>query len=885
MKIKSIHIENFGKLSDETIAFDDSLTSYMHENGWGKTTLAVFIKAIFYGMADKNPRSKEFSEREKYQPWGGGTYGGSITFVYNGKEYKVTRTFGARQKDDTFEVYDALLNKPCEALADSANGTLGDNIFKIDRDTFERSVFVTLDEDKRPESSTNISAKLNNLVENSNDLSNYDTADALLDDMIGELKKKKGGHGRINELEEKISEANEQLVDIDSKEQTVKLLQEKIAASRALLAKEKTQVAGLQKLFAASEKYTNKTNYDALKQQQSDTREAQKTLLAFFNGAVPSGVTVDDIAEKYKSYAQYETLLKNDPVTEADRVQQLSLEQSFGGHVPRAEQIAACQSDVEKNDKLIQEINKRKLTDAEELQLAEGEKKFAGKTISESVINSYLEAVEKSQNLGNKIAELNNAKNNEAAELAKLQQQKPKNPLRAIFFGVGAVCVLAGVALAVISVVLHKPLLVPGLVAGVAGIGLLIVGIVKKPAAQDFSLQTKQIAELENQIAQCASEKQSLEQSYKDFIAQTAPEAQTLSVTVALSNIKNSWTQYDALCVKKHEYETWIKAQPVQPEAYEQRIRLFIMQYAPNQSVEFSSDVLTSLRNRIDELSALSKKIVTYDQNKELLSSCEKKLQQSLAEYNCTKTAPYEKQLTELREKIQQHKLVSEQVASLENKIAEFEGKYNVAEFEHVEKPAFTSDEISEQLEEEQKKCDALTEQISDFQKKIDDFVSDTDMRQSVENDIDRWTAEKSEAEKRYAILTKTQQYLAEAKDSLAANYMSPMKKNFEKYVALLDDKLTFEINSDLDVSVNGCGTQHSSNFLSAGYKDLVNFCARMALVDSLFTNEKPPVILDDPFVNLDEEKLKKALALVKDMAGDKQIIYLACHESRSIDK
>ncbi len=75
----------------------------------------------------------------------------------------------------------------------------------------------------------------------------------------------------------------------------------------------------------------------------------------------------------------------------------------------------------------------------------------------------------------------------------------------------------------------------------------------------------------------------------------------------------------------------------------------------------------------------------------------------------------------------------------------------------------------------------------------------------------------------------------------------------------------------------------HESDFLGACYKVIVNFFLRMALVDSLFTEEKPPVILDDPFVNLDDDKIPRALQLVKDMSEEKQILYFACHKSREL--
>ena len=65
MILKQCYIDNFGKFSNKTIDFEKQLTSFDEENGWGKTTLASFIKAMFYGMEEKRG-TKTFFEREKY---------------------------------------------------------------------------------------------------------------------------------------------------------------------------------------------------------------------------------------------------------------------------------------------------------------------------------------------------------------------------------------------------------------------------------------------------------------------------------------------------------------------------------------------------------------------------------------------------------------------------------------------------------------------------------------------------------------------------------------------------------------------------------------------------------------------------------------------------
>ena len=64
MKILRCHIENFGTLSDWDIEFQDGLTEICAPNGFGKTTLAVFIKCMFYGLSHKRPKNISGNERK-----------------------------------------------------------------------------------------------------------------------------------------------------------------------------------------------------------------------------------------------------------------------------------------------------------------------------------------------------------------------------------------------------------------------------------------------------------------------------------------------------------------------------------------------------------------------------------------------------------------------------------------------------------------------------------------------------------------------------------------------------------------------------------------------------------------------------------------------------
>ena len=113
MKLISCYITGFGTIKEWSYDFSDGMNALCQENGWGKTTFSVFLKAMFYGM-DYSARTKMLTERKHYMPWDGGVCGGYLIFEAEGKRYRVERSFGKTDKDDTFTLIDANTGAACD---------------------------------------------------------------------------------------------------------------------------------------------------------------------------------------------------------------------------------------------------------------------------------------------------------------------------------------------------------------------------------------------------------------------------------------------------------------------------------------------------------------------------------------------------------------------------------------------------------------------------------------------------------------------------------------------------------------------------------------------------------------------------------------------------
>ena len=79
----------------------------------------------------------------------------------------------------------------------------------------------------------------------------------------------------------------------------------------------------------------------------------------------------------------------------------------------------------------------------------------------------------------------------------------------------------------------------------------------------------------------------------------------------------------------------------------------------------------------------------------------------------------------------------------------------------------------------------------------------------------------------------------------------------------------------DIEVHAPERGDWVPVGSLSQGTLDLVYLVARLGLVRLVTGDRRPPLVFDDPFVTLDDSRAARALALLKRVASDFQIIYL----------
>ena len=301
-----------------------------------------------------------------------------------------------------------------------------------------------------------------------------------------------------------------------------------------------------------------------------------------------------------------------------------------------------------------------------------------------------------------------------------------------------------------------------------------------------------------------------------------------------------------------------------------------------------------SAENARDELKALAVAAESYSRALDLCAQNEAKLNALDAEIT-----DLERELSDFFESFGLDGEYEEELdrairtlAFIETQTSELKRLRDVAESFKAEKgitvepeaPTVDKAELEERLAELRNEGNALIERRAKLSEAIKKLEEEAEQLPSLKDEKEELVAKTESYGELVRAYDGAMEYLEKAKQSLSSRYTVDMKNSFEQRFSELassESEVTVDVN--LGVELRGEGGMHKSDGYSMGYKALIALCLRLSLIDSLYGEEKPFIILDDPFVNLDDEKLARSLEMLRELSKSMQIVYLTCHSSRSL--
>ncbi|MBO5768176.1 MAG: AAA family ATPase, partial [Clostridia bacterium] len=265
----------FGKLKNVCVTAEKGINILSAPNESGKSTLAAFIKFVFYGFAGARMQTLTENERKLYTPWDAEVSEGSITITADGTKYTVHRRCLASGKES------AEITNYSTGRAEFTGEVAGEVFFGVSEEVFARTLFfrqLTL-----PQSRDEILAdRLKNIAISADEQVSTKKAISKLNECKNELKGRLG-NGLIPKAEKERDLLEEQITEALSVRKETERLSGEIKKRAQDMADAAEQLEILQKERRNIEKYESLTklrNINRLTLEERNAREEYEAVSA-----------------------------------------------------------------------------------------------------------------------------------------------------------------------------------------------------------------------------------------------------------------------------------------------------------------------------------------------------------------------------------------------------------------------------------------------------------------------------------------------------------------------------------------------------------------------------------------------------------------------------
>lgn len=839
MKLISCYLENFGCFKQKEFYFDGNLTVINEQNGYGKSTLVAFIKAIFYGLEgyrDNYNKEGELPERLHYYPFAGGEFGGNLTFDYDGKVYKIERFFGAKsEKDDTLKVY---LNG---ALTDELGDEIGKTVFGIDKQSFERLAFISSDE-IIVKSTSSITLKLNEFL-------NGTDVDLSLDDAVSKLDATAKKYKKSRKAEDEITKKENELLDVTTKIVNLKTVLSALPEKSERLKAIKSELDGVSKEINSAQELNGKIKdyerYEELLSLGANSNKKAEEIKSLYGGEIPKIAEVKAVSEAIVKEKELSASVNS--LSDYEIKEYSSLKEKFEATPISNEQLTNAENDIDLLNKLSASVNystAKKLTEREK----ELDSKFSKNLPSKTLVDDCDGFYGKYRELKTELDNLSHVRDTVLTETKKPTKfYIALSILLVLSFGLIFINFIACLAVALLCI------------AGMVAVSIYYSSRQKSVngSVDTASLRLK-VSDLENKLG---------------YVLGMYGYSLTDGLTFAYTSFKRDLSDYQAVLTVREEENKNLTNIQLEIDGIVSRLTEFFALYGI-QGENFLTS-LSLLKNQLSSFTLYQKKLteikLSNEKITEKLSEIEGFIEQFKQKYQINSL-----DLNEIIANVNAFETESKRAEELSIKAEDFKAEKGI-----TEKP-------SEVLVDTY----ALTEKFNKINQSYTLLLTElTDDENAVEK-LDGYLADKETLEltlkqykKTHELLSATKDLLLKAEQNLKDRYVKPVKDEFIKYSSLIEKTLGEKVtmSKDFEITFERNGKERSEKHLSSGVKSICALCFRLALIKNMYKDKSPFLLLDDPFVFLDGEHFEKVKSVIETLSKEMQIIYFTCHDSRAI--
>lgn len=194
-----------------------------------------------------------------------------------------------------------------------------------------------------------------------------------------------------------------------------------------------------------------------------------------------------------------------------------------------------------------------------------------------------------------------------------------------------------------------------------------------------------------------------------------------------------------------------------------------------------------------------------------------------------------------------------------------------------------TQSEVRQDIDACRAECERIAADLKSAQNERVALEAEIDKLPELEEELAEVSEKIAVSTKNYEAIELAINYLKKAAKELEEGYLPKMQTAFDGYFEMFkqDSVPACFVGRDLAVSYSEAGKTRDLSSESSGLRDVIELCSRLSLADALFEGRQAFVLMDDPFVNLDDKNISSAIRTLSHCSQKFQIIYMTCSSSR----
>lgn len=217
----------------------------------------------------------------------------------------------------------------------------------------------------------------------------------------------------------------------------------------------------------------------------------------------------------------------------------------------------------------------------------------------------------------------------------------------------------------------------------------------------------------------------------------------------------------------------------------------------------------------------------------------------------------------------------------LDEEIAQSESKLNAMaevpmEYKSIDNPDKYNEAFEDRLEELETKLVSLNDSLRAAEIELGD--------RSAEEYVEELAKAKADLEDKKAAYGHWQhiyEVFRELKETSRSNPVQDIEERFGKYLSLISDGgvSLVSIDDKLNVKLSSGNRALTYDILSEGTKDTIALAFRLAMLEHIYPQGGGMAVFDDPFTDMDPQRVKQSCRLLEKYAENNQVIFITCDD------